>query len=210
MKTAVVLGMRSGTSLMAHILHTWGVNMGDKFQQGDEANREGYFEDLPLYHLIKDMVGDRFERTDPVQYIGIWQLKDFKEALEARIQEYWGFKIPDAAYLIDLIDILVPEPHYIVCLRNIHDMAKSLGSVKHHIFPKGFDTTDYCIKYQDLMLDGVRGRNHIIFNYEDVLKYPVEELTQLKDFIGLNIPNSVFDQGVALIKPKLRHHAFNI
>lgn len=210
MKTAVVLGMRSGTSLIANILNVWGVKMGEQFQGGDEYNRKGYFEDLALYHQIKNIVGDRFERIEQLQYISIADLKELKALLESKFDELWGFKIPDAVFILELLDILIPDPHYIVCMRHIGDMVKSLERVKHHRYPHGFDSVDYCIKYQDLMSDGVRGKNHIVFNYEDVLRYPVEELTQLKDFLGLEMNDTLFNQGVDLIKPELRHYAYNI
>jgi len=210
MKTAIVLGMRSGTSLMAHILHTWGVKMGTDFQGGNKYNRDGYYEDLPLSFLIKDIIGNRFERTEQVQYIGVWQLKDLKDALELRFADMWGFKIPDSVFILDLIDMLVPNPHYILCMRDIKDMSRSLEEVEGHEYPKHFKHLDYCIKFQDLMLDGTRGKERIEFDYDRVVRYPVEELTALKEFLGLRIDNNLFDKGVALVNPKLRHHASNL
>ena len=43
----IVLGMhRSGTSLIASILHLSGISMGKEFLRPDNGNPGGYFEDL--------------------------------------------------------------------------------------------------------------------------------------------------------------------
>ena len=46
----IVLGMhRSGTSLIAGVLHEMGVNMGSNLMKADEYNPKGYFEDIEIY-----------------------------------------------------------------------------------------------------------------------------------------------------------------
>src|SRR3972149_6783295 len=69
----IVLGMhRSGTSLIASILHLSGISMGKEFLRPDNGNPGGYFEDLEFLNLNKTVL---------TQAEGTWRKPPSKERI---------------------------------------------------------------------------------------------------------------------------------
>src|SRR3972149_1538089 len=69
----IVLGMhRSGTSLIASILHLSGISMGKEFLRPDNGNPGGYFEDLEFLNLNKTIL---------TQAEGTWRKPPSKERI---------------------------------------------------------------------------------------------------------------------------------
>lgn len=205
MKTFIVLGMRTGTSVLTSIIHRWGINMGREFRAGDEHNEVGYFEDAQMLRAVTSIIGNRFERCAPITHFDIEQLRQFKELINDRQQDVWGFKAPGVCFMLRAVDMFVPDPHYILCIRDVRQMARSLADVKTHDLPHGFNHINYCQMFLDTMYEETRGKKRTIIQYEDLIKYPVETLVKLKGFLGVDINNNLFEEGKALIKPNLKH-----
>lgn len=133
-KQVIVLGMhRSGTSLVAGILHKLGVNMGERMLGKSESNPCGHFEDLEFLYMnerILKMAGGYWNRPPSIESILKLQ-KMFDEKIKNRIerkmkQGIWGWKDPRMCVLMPLYQKHIPNGYYIYVNRNRNDIANSL------------------------------------------------------------------------------------
>lgn len=108
MSCVVVLGFyRSGSSAVAGLLHHLGVHMGDRFDEPNEFNPHGYWEDLAFKDLHKAMMdGENVEN----EYI---ELIRRREELPL-----WGVKDPRLCLLLpNLVDNLKTDVRIIHTIR---------------------------------------------------------------------------------------------
>lgn len=140
MTCVVVLGMhRSGTSLVANILQTLGVNMGDRFREPDATSPYGYFEDLDWRAINKFILNyDGHTWYDPPDTEMILKVCD-KFSVEVQINEImvnlnirgvlqgiWGFKDPRTCLTICGLHQYLPDPKYVLVLREEEEIVASL------------------------------------------------------------------------------------
>jgi hypothetical protein len=210
MKTFIVIGMRSGTSITAGIMHMWGIDMGLSFRGPDSNNETGYYEDSEMLRAVTSIIGNRFERAEQIQCVDVEQLRQFKDLIEGKKKDLWGFKAPGACFMVNVIDMLVPNPHYIVCTRNPKDMAASLEKIKTHALPKGFNHLKYCEMWQKTIDEVTRNKRRITIPFEGLVKYPQGSLKELIDFLNIAVDEDKFNEGVRMVNPSLRHHASDI
>lgn len=106
----VVLGMhRSGTSLVANVLHHLGVHMGDRLLGANEWNPCGHWEDLDFFELNVDLLraagGDWANPPGEmaVQAVGEWfrlEMRNLVGWKNGQGRKAWGFKDPRTALTI--------------------------------------------------------------------------------------------------------------
>ena len=142
----VVAGMhRSGTSLLASLLHRSGCRMGEAMLPADANNRPGYFEDLEFLDLNRRMLAAAVpagapghadwgwtEDMDP-SGIDAGPLEPFvgeADALVARRSRAaggcWGWKDPRTSVLLDFWDARLPGACYVFVYRSPWDVADSM------------------------------------------------------------------------------------
>lgn len=160
-KTFIVLGCpRSGTSMIAGLLRILGIDMGDKIKPDKH-------EDLDI----------------------LW--KDIEEVRE-RIRDYnsrkevWGFKDPNFADKIFHLRDEFINPQYLVIFR---DAAKAIESdirrnpnMRRATAEKRNNRHIFKI---NTLIDELED-NYVIFNYEDFIKNPIDNIKRLMKFIGTN------------------------
>lgn len=136
----VVLGMhRSGTSLVASILHHMGVYMGNSFLHEDELNPWGYWEDAEILELNKRIIGSAVDDGTWNDFITLKQIVAQKETYKEEIKQIvtnreriknkiaWGFKDPRTCYTIwAWSDFLPPNTKYVIVHRNKEKVVDSL------------------------------------------------------------------------------------
>ena len=140
MNTVVVLRMhRSGTSLVAKILHTIGISMGQEFLDADDANLGGYWEDIDFLWINKGILeasGGSWRsipKHDKLEYCA----KKFKNIVTKTIAKKnklangnsWGWKDPRTCLTISLYHEQLTNPKYIHVIRNKSDICSSLQRV---------------------------------------------------------------------------------
>jgi hypothetical protein len=127
MTVLVVTGMhRSGTSLVANVLHHAGINMGDDLLPADIGNRHGYYEDALIHDVHVEMmrsagIDDAFTVLPdalPLS-VGAPAAERAREVIAGRSgQERWGWKEPRSALFCDFWLQLVPEATFLFLLRD--------------------------------------------------------------------------------------------
>ena len=126
-KAIIVLGMhRSGTSLVANILHELGVNMGKNLLSPNPSNPRGYFENrkfVILNHKILALSGGNW--TYPPDKINAEPLKNtIQRLINEEKTELWGFKDPCNTLTIEAYIPYLENPHFIICWRNPFAIAE--------------------------------------------------------------------------------------
>lgn len=118
----VVLGSgRSGTSMIAGILHHLGVVMGQDFIEPTSANKLGFFEDIDFFDLNQNRIRALSDREQALQEIKTLFRQKRDRAKGAR----WGFKHPMTADLIRLY-LETEEPMTLILAdRPVEDSVES-------------------------------------------------------------------------------------
>jgi hypothetical protein len=140
MKTVVILCVpRSGSSLIAGILHHLGVYMGpDKdLKMGNHVNEKGCFENQDFLSLSHNLL---FEADSPVALIEMPDeskiesaVKKNEEKIRSLLTKHqktlWGWKDPSTFHIIPYVHSYLKNPHYIIIKRKIKHIVKSTKNI---------------------------------------------------------------------------------
>lgn len=117
----VVLGLRrSGTSLVAGLLHRSGVCMGERFGQlGPEWNRDGGFEDEDFSVLLNHFAQVFHVSCGYLQNADPAKIQELRGFIAARTAKYprWGLKSFSLLYLLPEFASHCPEPPRLLVMR---------------------------------------------------------------------------------------------
>ena len=131
----VILGMhRSGTSLVAHLLHQMGVNMGEVFLEADEYNPGGYWEDTEFLAVNKALLaaagGDwrHPPSVEDMESVRVDLESEMVDLIKCRsdANKHWGWKDPRTCLTLPLWARYLDGQRYVVCRRKAADIEASL------------------------------------------------------------------------------------
>lgn len=187
MSTFIVTGHdRSGTSMVAGILHHLGVDMGEsKFRSADEANQKGYFEN-------SDFVTNNIKILESEK-----GLSDCRKLVEKHKTENWGVKDPRFIYTLQYYIEYMSNPKMIVSIRHPESVIDSI----HHYDNRGYthpkervDITRDVYRYMGELsrLDSWYDIPILFVSYEKLLDKG-GELDKLCDFVGIDKTKEVED-----------------
>lgn len=133
LQTIVVLGCpRSGTSLVAGILHKSGVDMGARFHTGyHPANPAGFYENNDFANanetLLHRLGIDYLTPLSEEEVASIPYHDEVFRLFVRNAQNAWGWKCPRTVTLWPLYEPLLKglNPHIIICHRNVYSIAQS-------------------------------------------------------------------------------------
>ena len=210
----IVLGVeRSGTSVVAEMVHRWGAYAGpsEKLHKADAHTPRGYWEFLPLWDLLAEL-GD-FDAG------ATWWDRDFqqriekkaadpayrKKAAELMAEMYkggpWFWKDPALSHFLPFWKQIWGNAIYIITVRNPLDAAVSWqkfimpSNVKIHI---SFIAMNL-LRWQHMMtliLQHTEDAQHRLFlGYEDIVRQPRVQAEKLTCFL-----NSKFGKQVSPIQ----------
>lgn len=203
--SVVVLGMhRSGTSLVAGILHAMGVKMGEVFRLPDEWNSRGYFEDLDwraVNKWILNTAGGTWY-IPPCARDVLRHGERIGAAVDWLVREksgcpLWGFKDPRTCLTLEAIHPRLPNPCYVYVKRHIDSIVNSL---KRRAGGRGYEESDHhwialtntYLQRVDSFLANVDSPVFEI-QYEELVKREQAELLleRLADFVGIDDPSAI-------------------
>lgn len=128
----VITGMhRSGTSLLASLLRSSGLHLGERLLPPSRANQPGYFEDVDFIEL-HDRALKRMGRSmyDPPDSTGAFDgdvLEGAQSLLEKSTgQSPWGWKDPRSALFLEQWLRLAPDAQFVFVYRHPTQVIHSL------------------------------------------------------------------------------------
>ena len=206
----IVLGVeRSGTSVVAEMLHRWGAYAGpsEMLHKADAHAPRGYWEYLPLWDLLAELGefdagatwwDSDFQRrmakkaADPV-----YRKKATELMAEMHKGAPWFWKDPALSHFLPFWKQVWGNAIYIITVRNPLDTAVSWqkfimpSNVKAHV---SFIAMNL-LRWQHMMtliLQHTEDAQHRIFlGYEDVIRNPRMQAERLTDFLNAKFGNRV-------------------
>jgi len=184
----IVAGMhRTGTSLIASILVSLGVHMGDKMLKSTSSQPYGHWEDVDFYQMNKRILreaGGNWRRPPPPHRILKLRQplsKPVEGLLKAKIKdENWGWKDPRNCLTLPLYHPHLESPTYIKVIRDQTDTINSL------IKRSGGNYREWRMLYEtyyDRLNVFLAGKTYAIIEYEKINPLTI---TALNDFIKGN------------------------
>ena len=227
----IVLGVeRSGTSLVAEMIHRWSAYPGEpeKLHEADEHAPRGYWEYLPLWEFLAEL-GEfssgaswwdpNFQKrmndktSDPIYK---------RKALELlgemhRDGHPWFWKDPALCHFLPFWNQLWGDPVYVITVRHPLDTA---ASWQRFIMPSKLEgnvsfVPMNLLRWQHMMiqiLEHTATARRIFIAYEEVLREPRTQAQRLDSFLNSQFGNRVsrVDAMVDAVNPGLCHHNCDI
>ena len=200
----IVLGAeRSGTSVLAEMIHRWGAYAGapDHIRPGDSQNPRGYWEYEPIWRMLLE-VGD-LERG------ASWWDASFEDRIRDKLEDErlcarasamisdmsasgrpWVWKDPALSFFLPFWKAFWDDPVYVIAIRHPRDVAISW---QRFVLPAGAQAPDgllsaYLLRWQHVMsliLQHTASASHRLFvRYERVVAEPESQARRLARFLG--------------------------
>ncbi len=186
----IVTGMhRSGTSLVAELVHRWGADAGDpqELMDADEINPRGYWERWPLMRLNdalldaaegswdcppRDAAAVRALADDPT--LASWARREV--ASMDRRAERWVWKDPRFALLMPFWQRWLHDASYLVPIRHPLESARSLWHRDRIPLTAGLLLWQLSMLR---LLESTRGRPCYFVDHDALLRDPAREVRRL-------------------------------
>lgn len=226
-KVVIVVGAgRSGTSTITRGLGALGVELGNNLKPGSSKNPKGFFEDLDILKINKDIstcfglttTGSDVRPVDKTlfhQKKAIEIQKNATEILKAKFNKHmiWGFKSGGVLRLLpfweSVLKEMSAEPIYVVALRNPLSVAlsrKNLNPLRGVQEKSDLEWLARMVPFFFML----RNRKKIVVDYDNVLSNPKKQLERIAAVIGVNITDQIRtgiqDYSDNFVEPSLRHH----
>ncbi len=222
-----VLGMhRSGTSLVARLLHVLGVELGpeEHLMGPSAANPTGHWEHEQINEINDELLlrlgGTWFE---PPELPAGWESRPDLDDLRRQAREVidsdfgdarrWGFKDPRTCLTLPFWQRMLPPMRYVLCLRNPVDVAFSLKNREDESQPFEHGV-ELWLTYVRAALAGAAAHPLEIVFYEDLMAEPEPMVRRLADFVGSDEPDAVEAYTRAAIRVavtgSLHHHRSSV
>lgn len=140
-KTFIIVGYgRTGSSLLAGILHRMGISMGKEFRPADEYNETGFFENLDFVELNRlilhkdgyDMLNWPQKPIDSFMKYEELFADRAKRLVKKHRKDKWGWKDGRTIYTYPYYEEHLTNPHLIVCYRDTDSIIRSNRSATGH------------------------------------------------------------------------------
>jgi len=214
-----IVGMhRSGTSMVAHLLHQCGLYLGpeDQLLGANSGNQDGHFEHLGFFRINEALLrhfGGSWEF--PPELEPGWEKDASLDELRSRARSLletfsgrssWGWKEPRTTILLPFWKSMIPNLRFVICVRNPLEVAKSLAKRNKIPIERG---VFLWYRYLRAAIEDTGGCPRMIVFYDDFFIESAAEFYRLIDFCGLERPTdpSVIAAG---IRGDLRHHRAEI
>jgi GT2 family glycosyltransferase len=197
-KPLVIVGMhRSGTSLVASLLQSAGLHLGDKLSPAGPGNPEGHFEDLEFVDLHRAALRSR--GLDPDGWEATAVLDDMPAAYDATARDLvasrsglplWGWKDPRTTLFLPFWESLLPEAKFVFVYRAPWEVVDSLyrrGDPRLQREPEL--AVRLWVHYNRIILDALarlRGRA-ALFGLEDVVSAPTAVVERVNEVLGTGL-----------------------
>src|SRR5438552_12189310 len=187
---------RSGTSLVAQLLHSLGLDLGpeEHLMRASPANPAGHWENEPI-NEINDEILVRLggSWSEPPELPAGWERRPELDDLRHRARELiraefsgsdrWGFKDPRTSLTLPFWQRILPPMRYVICLRNPVDVAFSLKAREDESLPFERGVELWLTYVRSVLAATATHPQHILF-YEDLMVDPEPMVRGLASFIG--------------------------
>ena len=214
MVAVCIAGMhRSGTSMIAHILHDCGVDLGpqEKWDTVAFSNPDGFWEHVDFLNINDEILakfdgGWDFPPRFPENWHHSEKLQDLRDKAEKLVtsfsdKQFWGWKDPRNSLTLPFWKDLVPDLKVIHCVRSPVEVRKSLKNRGSNSGKFSFSLWDH---YTNSLMMNAKDSPYLVTNYHSYFLSPLDEISRLLEFIELDSPKSELESlARQIIKPSL-------
>jgi len=218
-KFFLVTGLpRSGTSVLAGVLHNLGINMlNGRPPRTDGVNPTGYFEDLKIANInmrhtnsrtfdgyistVNKVINGHEINANPLEYHNPLKHKVSKGG------DLIGFKDPRLCFS-DLLEIFLSTLRFHITKENIkvlfthrdiYSIVSSLASLNAH----ETDIPNLLKLYSDAIMTVRNGKyKYMLVSYEMLVDNPDVEIKRIADFCEVDVTRKAID----IVRPDLKRH----
>jgi len=209
-----VVGMhRSGTSMVAQLLHQCGLYLGreDQLLGANSGNQDGHFEHLGFFTINEALLRHFGGSWDfPPELEPGWEahasLAELRGSARSLLGTFsgnspWGWKEPRTTLLLPFWRSMIPHLRFVICVRSPLEVAKSLAKRNKIPIERG---VHLWYRYLRAAIEDTGGCSRMIVFYDDFFAEPAAVIHRLIDFCGLEKPTDA-SVIVAGIRGDLRH-----
>lgn len=212
-----IAGMhRSGTSMVASLLHQCGLFLGpdpaDYHAEADD-NPEGFWEHRGFLHVndqVLRLLGGGWDFVP--DFPAGWEKRP--ELTHARAEaaqligtfagrEPWGWKDPRTSLTLPFWSLLLPNLKVLVCVRNPLEVIRSLQKRGYASFAFG---QNLWLRHNRQLLDQLKWDERLVTHTDVYFHDPAGELRRIVDLLGLPVSDRTIQQACSVITAPLRHH----
>lgn len=227
-KPIFILGVnRSGTSLLAEMVHVWGAYGGDpdELRRGNQGNLRGYWENKAAQRFLGE-IADRLGLMHPALPERLRalahepQYRDKALLLVREMEQHspvWFWKEPLLSLMLPFWQEILDEIVCVVPVRNPYESARSweLFTLPQGL-PKGFSTVAANLlrwqHYNRSILTATAGRPVIFIPYDGLLAAPQQHSRKLAAFLdehcgqaARSLPPDRVERMAEVADPGLQH-----
>jgi GT2 family glycosyltransferase/glycosyltransferase involved in cell wall biosynthesis len=207
---------RSGTSMLARLLHRSGLDLGPEsaLMPGASDNPDGFWENLRFVALndeILNAVGAAWDlpplQNEAFDSASIAPIHAKAELLIADFQEKatWGWKDPRNCLTIRFWNALIPELKTLLIIRNPLEVAYSMHKRNGTSYALALRLWEI---YNRRLLATTQPGKRLIVHYHDFFQDPGSVLEKIAEFAGLH--DGQVRAAAELVALNRRHTAFTI
>jgi len=206
---------RSGTSMVAHVLHECGLYLGSEAEllSASAENTDGYWENTRIVAFndaLLEKLGGSWD-APPTHAQPETLLQEYGpevQELAADLQEraLWGWKDPRACLTLPFWQSIFPLIRLVICVRSPIEVARSLN---HRQDAMGYDHgLELWSVYYESLLRYLRPEDRIVFTHFETWFYdPARELERIANELKLSIPPETIESASKIVSGSLRHNA---
>ena len=211
-----IAGMhRSGTSMVARLMHDCGVFLGPADELNPPAfdNPEGFWENLQFVRLNEDIIAEFGGKWDaPPAFQARWEVSSELGFLRERAghliagfrqHKHWGWKDPRNSLTLPFWQQLIPDMKVVVCLRNPLEVAPSLFA---RGYSNGTSPFDLWLKYNRQLLSAVPAERRLVTHYQSYFQDPGAEVRRVLKWLDVQVSDEEIVRACAHISAGLRHY----
>lgn len=211
-----IAGMhRSGTSMIASLLHQCGFDLGpqDDFLKPAANNPEGFWENRSFLRLNDALLKQHDGTWDrPPQWKEGWEHEPCLHPLRGKAKkllrrfegcEPWGWKDPRNCLTLPFWRTLLPEMKVLICVRHPLAVAESLRVRDGLSYTESFNLW---VTYNRSVLAATSFEERLITHCNRYLDEPRGELRRVLDWCGIAATEEQIERACGRIKPSLVHH----
>jgi len=206
---------RSGTSMIAKLLHLCGLSLGppDQLLPPTQDNPEGYWEHRAFValndNILKALNGSWY---CPPDFVEGWELlpeicplldQGASLVQERSAGEVWGWKDPRNSITLPFWNRLIPDLRVVICVRNPLEVAQSLHLRDRFSYSHGLSLWQH---YHDKLLTNVPAAARVVTHYDVYFAEPVAELQRVLGLLGIAASHADVEKACAAASAGLKHN----
>ena len=206
----IVLGVeRSGTSVVAEMVHRWGAYAGasETLHKADAHAPRGYWEFLPLWDFLAELGDfasgatwwdrDFQQRIEDKASNPVYRTKATELMFEMHKGSPWFWKDPALTHFLPFWKQIWGDAVYVITIRNPHDVAVSWqkfimpSNVRVRISFVAMNLLRWQYMMTLILQHTEDAADRLFLGYEDIMRKPREQAGRLSDFLNLRFENRV-------------------